>query len=201
MNKIKLFQHLRLIPLLILPPIIYLVWDKVGADALQQSVRPPAKVEAIRVGTPAPDIKVPAALVWSKQEFRLQSLKGYPVVLHFWATWCAPCLQELPELLQSVEQLRNKGFVFLAVAEDDSWATLEIFFQQHPQLAVMKDKMILVLDPESKFAQKFGSDRFPETFLINVAMVMDNKFTGPQAWNAPEMGVYFDSLLKPGGKQ
>lgn len=200
MEKAKLYQYLRVLPLIVIAPIIYLIWDNFGASALQQSVKPSVTVEAIRVGMPAPDIKVAAENVWSKQAFQLSSLKGRPVVLHFWATWCGPCLQELPELLQSVEQLRNKNFVFVAVAEDDSWNTLNSFFLQHPELAPMKDKMILILDPDGKFAEKFGSNRFPETFLINVAMVMDNKFTGAQSWNAPQMGIYYDSLLKPGGK-
>lgn len=167
---------------------------------MQQSVKPSVSVSAIRVGSPAPDLQIPAAQIWAKQNLSLSSLKGYPIVVHFWATWCGPCLTELPDILQLVERLRNKNFSFVAIAEDDSWNTLNSFFLQHPELAPMKDKMILVLDPDGSYAEKFGSSRFPETFLINTAFVIDNKFTGAQPWNAPEMGVYFESLLKPGGK-
>lgn len=197
----KLFQHLRILPLLVIVPALYLIWDKFGAEALQQSVKPPLSVQATPLGSAAPDFKVPPSQTWSKQEFQLHSLKGYPVVLHFWATWCAPCLQELPELLLAAERLRPLGFSFIAVAIDDSWGTLDLFFRQHPELEAMRNKMILILDPQAKIADKYSSKRFPETFLINVGMVMDNKFTGAQPWSAPEMGKYFTNLSNKGDQK
>jgi cytochrome c biogenesis protein CcmG/thiol:disulfide interchange protein DsbE len=197
MKKNHLFPYLRLIPLLLLAPLLYWLWEKEGADVLLQSVRP-ASVEAIRVGTPAPDFQVKAKDVWSRKEFKLSSLRGYPVVLHFWATWCGPCLQELPELLKLADNLRKEGFSFVAIAIDQDWATLENFFRQHPDLAPLKDKMVLLLDPNAEIAAKYGSSRFPETFLINTDQVMDNKFIGAQAWNDPGMAVYLNNLRSTG---
>lgn len=159
-----------------------------------QSVKPPLTVSPIRVGTLAPDFSVPAENIWVRKEFQLQSLKGFPVILHFWATWCGPCLQELPELIKLAERLRPEGITFVAVAIDDSWATVEKFFVQYPALQKMTDHMVLVLDPTSSLPNKYGSSRFPETFLINDQMLIDNKFIGAQPWNDPSMEPYLKAL-------
>jgi thiol-disulfide isomerase/thioredoxin len=194
MRKHILFRYLRVIFFLSLAPLVYLFWEWGGAESLLTSVKAPVTVNAVRLGTPAPEVEVPAELTWVRKDFRLSSLRGYPVVLHFWATWCGPCLQELPEMIALAQKLRPEGVSFVAVAIDDSWATVEKFFTQYPALAKMTDHMVLVLDPKSEIAKKYGSSRFPETFLINDQLLMDNKFIGAQPWNDPGMKPYLDAL-------
>lgn len=194
MKKTKTFQILRILPLLILGPLVYWAWDYAGSDAVQSSLHGNPSESAIRLGKPAPNFTADAKQVWSKQEFKLSSLKGYPVILHFWATWCGPCLQELPEILQMAETYRAQGYSFVAIAVDDSWSTLETFFARNPHLAPLRDRSVLILDPDAKIANTFGSSRFPETFLINSAMIIDNKFIGAQNWSHPGMGVYLKNL-------
>ncbi|RYZ98978.1 MAG: TlpA family protein disulfide reductase, partial [Proteobacteria bacterium] len=146
------------------------------------------------IGRPAPDFSVPASRVWAKQDFKFTSVKGYPVFLHFWATWCGPCLQELPELLKLAEAQRPKGVTFIAVAIDQSWNDLEKFFAQYPHLRPLTERMVVILDPDSEIANKFGSSRFPETFLINEAMLIDNKFVGAQDWSDPRVETFLKAL-------
>lgn len=189
-----MFRYIRILFFLTLIPILYLFWEWGGATALLNAVKPPVTVSAIRVGTESPDFTLPAEKVWSRQDFRFSSLRGYPVVLHFWATWCGPCLQELPELLQLADRLRPLGYSFVAVAVDENWAVLEKFFLQYPHLKPMQDRMVLLLDPNSEIAQKFGSNRFPESFLINDQFFIDNKFVGAQPWNEPGMNLYLENL-------
>ncbi len=192
MKKHNLFPYLTLGIFLLLGAVLYLFWEKGGADLLTEAVKPPVTVTPIRVGTPAPDFSVPGNRVWSKQAFQLQSHAGKPIVLHFWATWCGPCLLELPEILQLVE--KRKDIVFVTVAIDDSWATIEKFFLQYPALASIKDRTILLLDPESEIADRYASNKFPETFLINSQGIIDNKFVGAQPWISPAMSPYLDHL-------
>jgi thiol-disulfide isomerase/thioredoxin len=174
--------------------LLYVFWEWGGATGLLETVHPPVKVEARFVGKPSPELIVGKDNMWTKKEFRLSSLKGHPVLLHFWATWCGPCLTELPELLLLTEKLRAQGFSVITVAVDDSWATLETFFARYPNLVGLRDQTILVLDRKGKIAEMFGSSRFPETFLINDQLLIDNKFVGPQPWNDPQMQPYFVRL-------
>lgn len=51
-------------------------------------------------------------------EFDLDRLRGKPVVVHFWATWCAPCIKEMPELEAFYEKYRDRGVEVLALSED-----------------------------------------------------------------------------------
>jgi thiol-disulfide isomerase/thioredoxin len=194
MKKTTLFRTLRIFLFLALAPILYFFWEWGASDSVLQTVRPAQEARAIRVGTPAPQIFLSADFVWAKKNFELQSFKGYPVFLHFWATWCGPCLQELPEIIELAKKRRLEGMNFVAVAVNDRWDNIETFFQQHPNLAPMKDFMVVVIDPHSNLAKSYGSSRFPETFLINDQMVIDNKFVGAQPWSDPAMGRYLDVL-------
>ena len=170
--------------------LFYLFWQKIGTDAIQNTVHAPATVSVQLVGKPAPDLRVPAAQVASKQDFLLAQLKGYPIVVHFWATWCAPCVRELPELAKKAQALRGAGYSVVTVAVDENWGKLDDFFRRYPSLASIKDSTILLLDPRGAIAEKFGSSRFPESFLINDQLVIDNKLVGEQPWNDPEIDPY-----------
>lgn len=189
-----MFPYVRVLLFASSIALLYIFWEWGGATAVMEGVKPPATVEAHFLGKPAPELKVGASEIWSKQEFQLSSLKGHPIVLHFWATWCGPCLNELPELLKLTAKLRGEGYSVVTVAVDDSWAKLDSFFARHPELSGLKDQTILVLDSRGEIARKFGSTRFPETFLINAQLVIDNKFIGPQPWNDPQMTPYLQRL-------
>ncbi|HEY8278606.1 MAG TPA: TlpA disulfide reductase family protein [Bdellovibrionota bacterium] len=173
---------------------LYLFWEWGAAKVLVGGVRPPAAVEAVHLGAPAPDLTINKNQVWSKQDFHLSSLRGYPAIVHFWATWCAPCVQELPELLARAKLLRRQGFSVVTVAVDESWEKLAEFFRHYPALRDIQNHSILVLDPGGKIAEKFGSSRFPESFLINDSLVIDNKLVGPQPWSSAAMDPYLQRL-------
>jgi cytochrome c biogenesis protein CcmG/thiol:disulfide interchange protein DsbE len=194
MKKQKIYSYLRILLFLSLVPGIYLLLEWGGAEKITEAVRPPSEINAVRIGSPAQNFTVTEDKVWTKQSFEFGKLKGYPVVMHFWATWCGPCLTELPELLKLADKLRPQGISVVAVAIDQSWSDIDNFFGQHPELKVMPEKMVLLLDPDSRIANLYGSSRFPETFLINDAMVIDNKFVGAQDWMNPRMDEYFRPL-------
>ena len=187
----------RILPFLFIPPILYFFLEhKNWGNRIEEGFRPKEISAPLAIGKKAPSLLVPPEQSFTKNEFSLHSLKGYPIVLHFWATWCGPCLTELPELITLASNLRQEGFSVVAVAVDKDWETVERFFLKNPKLSAMKDSMVLLLDPKGQIAEKFGSTRFPETFLINRALLVDNKFTGPQAWLLPEMKPYLDRLKK-----
>lgn len=70
-----------------------------------------------RVGDPAPDVSVPTV---DGQLVRLSDLKGHPVWLNFWGSWCPPCRSEFPEMQAAWEEaLKPNGVVLLAIALDE----------------------------------------------------------------------------------
>lgn len=76
-----------------------------------------AKVELIEQGKRAKAAKFSAKSLEGKR-FKLKKLKGDVVVINFWATWCAPCLQELPFLNEFQSKFAKKGFTVLAISND-----------------------------------------------------------------------------------
>ena len=145
---------------------------------------------AVLLGKTAPDFKLS-----SEQATSLSQHRGKPIVLHFWATWCAPCVQELPMLLVLAEKTKQ-NFTYIAVSEDQNWKIVNDFLAQNPNLANLKKSIFLVLDPEAHIANLYQSSRFPESFLINRQFIVDNKLIGAQNWNSTEIEKTLKKLLE-----
>lgn len=188
---------LRVTAVFLVSGLIYLAWELSHTDDSPISASS-GSVNAARVGTPAVDFTIPANLVGNQNTFQFSSIKGTPIIFHFWATWCGPCVQELPELIELAKKVRPKGYALVAVAVDDDWKTVESFFSRYPKLAGLREVAVLILDPRGTVANLYDVSRFPETLLINHDFVIDNKLIGPQPWLTREMGRYLDRL-KPEG--
>jgi cytochrome c biogenesis protein CcmG, thiol:disulfide interchange protein DsbE len=147
-------------------PLIYLLADRFF------SPQPPAS----RLDQDARDFQI--------GDFKLSSVKGHPIILHFWASWCGPCVQELPELLRLART--RKDLEFVAVSEDQNEAALESFLRSQPTLADIRQHVRVLLDRNDGAASLYGSNRFPETFLIGRDFRIDNHLIGPQRWTYPE---------------
>lgn len=189
-----MFPYVRALLFALTVTGLYFFWEWGGASLLEKSVHAPVTVSAEAIGKQAPEFRVSKDRIWAKQDFLLSSLRGTPIVLHFWATWCGPCLQELPELIERSKKLRLEGYSVVAVAVDESWSKLETFFARNPALRELTNQSILILDPRGEIADKFGSSRFPETFLINDQLVIDNKLVGAQPWTQAQMDPYLGRL-------
>lgn len=188
----------RVVVIIVIAPLVYFAWEMGQQD---HSPLTPGKgaVSAVRVGSPATDFKVPASLVGNQKTFQLSSVKGTPIIFHFWATWCGPCIHELPELIKLAQKTRSEGFTIIAVVFDDDWQTVERFFTRHPKLAPLRDVAVLILDPHGTVTNLYNVSLFPETLLINRDFVVDNKLVGPQPWLSKEIWRYLDRLKKEKG--
>ena len=88
---------------------------------VQQAQMMVARTEAIKVGNQAPELILPMP---NDKELALSSLKGKVVLIDFWASWCAPCRKELPNVKRCYEKYKNKGFEIYGVSLDkdrDAW--------------------------------------------------------------------------------
>ena len=88
---------------------------------VQQAQMMVAKTEAIKVGNEAPELILPMP---NDKDLALSSLRGKVVLIDFWASWCAPCRKELPNVKRCYEKYKSKGFEILGVSLDkdrDAW--------------------------------------------------------------------------------
>lgn len=122
-----------------------------------------------------PDFKLPDAngKMWS-----LADLKGRPVLLNFWATWCPPCVEEMPSLESLARQLGDDAVV-LAVSVDEDWQTIRRFFPKGTPLSV-------VWDESKETPKKWGTEKYPETFLIDAQGELRHYFVNKRKWDAGE---------------
>ncbi len=120
------------------------------------------------------------------QTIRLSQFRGKIVLLNFWATWCAPCIDELPSL-QELQKQRPDVQV-LAVSIDDDPAAYSAFLKQYDI------NLLAVRDGSQGANLKFGSVRVPETFVIDRQGVVRRKFIGAQQWTNSEITAYLAKL-------
>lgn len=126
------------------------------------------------------------ALNDGQQSVDLASFRGRVVVLTFWATWCAPCIEELPSLANAQQQLPE--VTFLSIASDEDQDTYRKYMTEHGVT------LRSVFDAEQKSNKLYGSFRFPESYVIDKSGVIRRKFIGPQNWTSPEIVGYLKKL-------
>ena len=124
----------------------------------------------------------------SDHKVSLSQFRGQVVVLNFWATWCPPCVEETPSLVQMQSRFRNKGVVVLAVSIDADDAAYHKFLKDY------NVNMVTVRDEEQKAAQLYGTSGWPETFIIDRNGIVQRKFIGPVDWSSPEITDYLRKL-------
>jgi len=137
-----------------------------------------------RIGSAAPDFVVQDG----DKKVALHDFKGQVVVVNFWATWCAPCIQEMPSLIEMADRVKPKGVTVLGVSIDVDEAAYKKFLQQHGVT------FITVRDPEQKSSALYGTTGWPETFIVDRQGVLRRKFVGPVDWTDPEIMQYLTSL-------
>ena len=148
-----------------------LVWIPL-ACLLLQCARP------VQVGQPAPDFTLESLTGGSVS---LGELRGKVVFLHFWASWCPPCLVELPGLTRFVEQLEEGEYVLLPVCVDNERPSKISDFLQ-----AWGEDMPVYLDPGGLLARRYGTIRFPETYILGPDGVVCRKVIGAGNWNMSE---------------
>ncbi len=136
------------------------------------------------IGNPAPDFTVTDA----DRSVHLQSLRGQVVVLNFWATWCPPCVEEMPSLVQMQQQLKSKGVTVLAVSLDEDARQYRTFLEKN------KVELLTVRDPQQRSNELYGTFKFPETYIIDRQGVLRRKFIGAVDWTKPDILEYLTKL-------
>ena len=134
------------------------------------------------VGTPAPDF----SLKDGSRTISLADYRGKIVLVNFWATWCTPCLEELPSLEALQKQLPQ--IVILAVSIDEDADAYHRFLIDH------QVSLLTVNDPAQRVNALYGTHLFPETYVVDRSGNIRRKFVIAQDWTKPEIINYLKHL-------
>jgi len=135
------------------------------------------------IGNAAPDFTVQDA----DHKVSLHDLRGKVVVLNFWATWCAPCVEEMPSLGRMQSQLKDR-VVVLAVSVDEDERSYRSFLKKN------NIDLLTVRDPQQKSNELYGTFKYPETYVIDRNGVVQRKFIGAVDWTRPDVIDYLNKL-------
>ena len=136
----------------------------------------------VHMDKPAPDF----TLKDGAKVVNLRDYRGKIVLVNFWATWCPPCLEELPSL-QALQKTMPQ-VVVLAISVDEDTDAYRRFLQLHPL------NLLTVEDPERHVNELFGTSRFPETYVVDQKGLIRRKFISSQDWVSPEIVNYLSHL-------
>ena len=120
------------------------------------------------------------------QTVDMSKLRGQTVVLNLWATWCAPCVEELPSLLALQQKMPNITVVAVSTDQDDT--VYRNFLVKHHV------NVLTVRDADQKVNQMYGTVMIPETYIIDRKGVIRRKFIGAQSWDSPDIVDYLNKL-------
>ncbi|GAC1419886.1 MAG: TlpA disulfide reductase family protein [Acidobacteriaceae bacterium] len=116
----------------------------------------------------------------------LARLRGRIVIVNFWATWCPPCIEELPSLLQLQRDMPQVTVV--AVSQDEDPQTYARFLlDNHVTLLTLRD-------PSASIPRLYGTSKIPESYVIDPQGVVRRKFVSAQNWTSPEILNYLHKL-------
>jgi cytochrome c biogenesis protein CcmG, thiol:disulfide interchange protein DsbE len=144
------------------------------------------------IGTSAPDFTITD----SDRSVSLTQLRGKIVVLNFWATWCPPCVDEMPSLEQLQKKLQGTDITILAVSVDDDADDYHRFLKQHAidLLTVRESGRKTDTGVIAPVSSSYGTFKVPETYIIDRNGVIRRKFIGEVNWGQPEIMEYLSRL-------
>ncbi|HEX7928216.1 MAG TPA: TlpA disulfide reductase family protein [bacterium] len=120
---------------------------------------------------------------------RLSDLKGNVVLLNFWATWCVPCLEEMPSMDRLNRQLQGKKFKVLAVDLQETADQVQQFAKNN------KFSYDLVLDPAGEISHHYGVLRIPVNYVVDQKGLIIRRALGSRVWDSKESIAFFTGLI------
>ncbi len=137
------------------------------------------RLDRSKAGTPAPDFSFTAP---GGANTTLQDVAGRPMLVNLWATWCAPCIAEMPTLDRIAASYGTKGLAVFTISQDSQGAALvDPFFAKH-DLPNLKGW----IDPENQFGFHYATGLLPTTILYDGAGKEVVRVIGAMDWESAE---------------
>ena len=134
------------------------------------------------IGKPAPQFVISDG----PRTVDLSKLRGQVVVLNLWATYCSPCIEELPSLLALQRQMPQVAVVAVSMDQDPD-IYHRFLIQHHVDLVTIRDE-------DRRIFALYGTEQIPETYIIDRQGVLRRKFVSAQDWTSPEITGYLSKL-------
>ncbi len=147
----------------------------------------------VQVGDTAPNLPLVGAF---GGEGELKDYRGKTVILNFWATWCAPCIEEMPSLQMLYELYRGDDFEIIAVSLDQEGKPVVQQFAETNELT-----FALTVDPEGLSEHVFRLTGLPETYIIDAEGIVRYKELGPRDWADAKSVAVLEEILGHGPRR
>ena len=123
--------------------------------------------------------------------FTLNSLRGRPLLINFWASWCAPCIAEMPSLQMAAEQLHRDGIDVLLISVDRGGV--------NKALPVLRANGVttprLGFDPKAALLREMGVTGLPTSFLLSADQQRCAMYVGPHEWHEDQIQAEIRSFV------
>ena len=154
------------------------------------------RVQPVTTGTVAPDFEVKdldGGLV------RLSDHRGEVVLVNIWATWCPPCVEEMPSMERIYQKMGGDGFEIMAISIDVEPGGFDLDGNPGGDIQAFADSLGLTFpilhDPSGAIQQLYRTTGVPESFLIGTDGILNKRVAGPTEWDAPEYRELIQRLL------
>jgi thiol-disulfide isomerase/thioredoxin len=124
------------------------------------------------------------------KKYKLDDFRGKVVVLNFWATWCPPCVKEIPSLGRLQKTFSKKELLVLSVDIGENKKDIETFLEQVPA------DFPVLLNPDGSTVKQWKIIAFPTTFVINQQGTIELAYYGAREWDEPNIVAQLQSLVK-----
>jgi len=144
----------------------------------------------VKVGLPAPDFTFPGL---DGKKVSLSDYRGKVVFVNIWATWCPPCVEEMPSMQKLYQKLKGENFEILAVSIDSKGAKVVAPFMQKYKLTFPA-----LIDYMSTIKRIYKTTGVPESYIIDKDGILAKKVIGPLDWSRPDiLRLFRDLIQKP----
>jgi peroxiredoxin len=152
------------------------------------------KYSPLKLGHPAPNFMFPGL---DGKMVSLSDYRGHVVLVNVWATWCPPCVDEMPSMERLYKELKGENFEILAVSIDALGTKAVAPFMKKYNLSFPA-----LMDSDATIKTLYQTSGVPESFIVNQEGFLVQKIIGPRDWATPAVVGFFRNLLhgSPTGK-
>ena len=167
---------------------LYFLWNEYR-DFLTQGSRPSQSMLKLK------DMEINGAPPFSIKDIHgdiisLSHFKDRVVILNFWASWCEPCVDELPSMMELIDRFQGE-LILIAVSADENLEDMRSFL-----MAFQVDSLHIkvIWDKDMVLAKKYGTEVLPESYIFGKNNHFHRKVSGELRWDSPEAILFFKKV-------